>query len=92
MRNALLVDIHYLTHFSLLYVPLPDTFLVHLNDSKKACGTCVDRHAHLGEGFMFKSSMDALVQLFAMYASVPFVLETHDKKPYPIYSTEIART
>lgn len=67
-----------------------DVRLIHLNDSKKACGTCVDRHAHLGEGFVFKSSTDALVQLFAMYASVPFVLETHDKKPYPTYATEIA--
>lgn len=72
------------------HIPHDDVKLIHLNDSKKACGTCVDRHAHLGEGFVFESSMDALVQLFQLYSEVPVVLETHDKAPYTTYAKEIA--
>lgn len=72
------------------HIPFHDVRLVHLNDSKKACGTCVDRHEHLGKGFVFESSMDALVELFRLYSNVPFVLETHDKQPYTVYAKEIA--
>lgn len=71
-------------------IPHTNVMLIHLNDSKKKCGTCVDRHAHLGEGFVFKQSTDALAQLFRVYPHVPFLLETHDKKPYPLYEKEIA--
>ena len=71
------------------HIPQSDVMLIHLNDSKKKCGTCVDRHAHLGEGFVFEQSTDALAQLFRAYPHVPFLLETHDKKPYPLYEKEI---
>lgn len=72
------------------HIPFHDVRLVHLNDSKKACGTCVDRHEHLGEGFVFDASMDALAELFRLYKNVPFVLETHDEPPYTVYAKEIA--
>ena len=72
------------------HILMSDVMLIHLNDSKKKCGTCVDRHAHLGEGFVFKTSTDALAQLFCLYPNVPFLLETHDKTPYLVYEKEIA--
>lgn len=71
------------------FIPKEDVKLFHLNDSKKECGTCVDRHTHLGDGFVFEKSMDALKELFKLYPHTPFVLETHDKHPYPLYRKEI---
>ena len=70
-------------------IPIEDVLLFHLNDSKKKCGTCVDRHAHLGDGFIFEESMDALKEWFKRYPHTPFILETHDKHPYPQYRKEI---
>lgn len=71
------------------YIPKDAVKLFHLNDSARGCGTRVDRHAHLGKGHIFGKSMDALSEWFRLYPHTPFVLETHDKKPYPVYRTEI---
>jgi deoxyribonuclease-4 len=48
---------------------------VHLNDSKHACGTNKDEHAHIGEGHIGEEGMGAFVNHDAV-ADVPFVLET----------------
>lgn len=48
---------------------------VHLNDSKHACGTNKDEHAHIGEGEIGVDGMDAFINHDAL-ADVPFVLET----------------
>ncbi|MBV0923929.1 deoxyribonuclease IV [Halomicroarcula limicola] len=48
---------------------------VHLNDSKHACGTNKDEHAHVGEGEIGEAGMRAFVNHDAV-ADVPFVLET----------------
>jgi deoxyribonuclease-4 len=48
---------------------------VHLNDSKHACGTNKDEHAHIGEGHIGEDGMAAFVNHDAV-ADVPFVLET----------------
>jgi deoxyribonuclease-4 len=48
---------------------------VHLNDSKHACGTNKDEHAHIGEGEIGEAGMRAFVTHDAV-ADVPFVLET----------------
>ena len=48
---------------------------VHLNDSKHACGTNKDEHAHIGEGEIGEDGMRALVNHEAI-RDVPLVLET----------------
>ena len=48
---------------------------VHLNDSKHACGTNKDEHAHIGEGEIGKDGMCAFVN-HETIRDVPLVLET----------------
>ena len=48
---------------------------VHLNDSKHACGTNKDEHAHVGEGEIGEDGMRAFVN-HPDLADVPLVLET----------------
>jgi deoxyribonuclease-4 len=47
----------------------------HLNDSIGACGSRIDRHAHIGEGTCGKASFRSLLNQ-PRFASVPKVLET----------------
>jgi deoxyribonuclease-4 len=48
---------------------------IHLNDSKHACGTNKDEHAHIGEGHIGVEGMRRIVTHPAL-EEVPFVLET----------------
>jgi deoxyribonuclease IV len=48
---------------------------IHLNDSKHACGTNKDEHAHIGEGLIGEEGMAALIN-HPDLAEVPLVLET----------------
>ena len=48
---------------------------VHLNDSKHACGTNKDEHAHIGEGEIGEDGMRAFVNHEAI-RDIPLVLET----------------
>jgi deoxyribonuclease-4 len=48
---------------------------IHLNDSKHACGTNKDEHAHIGEGEIGEAGMHAVVN-HPDLATVPMVLET----------------
>jgi deoxyribonuclease-4 len=48
---------------------------VHLNDSKHACGTNKDEHAHIGEGEIGEDGMRAFINHDAI-REVPLVLET----------------
>jgi len=48
---------------------------VHLNDSKHACGTNKDEHAHIGEGEIGETGMGAFLDHDAI-REIPIVLET----------------
>ncbi|WP_193309959.1 deoxyribonuclease IV [Halorubrum halophilum] len=48
---------------------------VHLNDSKHACGTHKDEHAHIGEGHIGEAGMERFLNHPAL-ADVPLALET----------------
>ncbi len=48
---------------------------IHLNDSKHACGTNKDEHAHIGEGEIGVEGMETLLN-HPELADVPLVLET----------------
>jgi deoxyribonuclease-4 len=56
-------------------VGLENLACVHLNDSKHACGTNKDEHAHVGEGRIGEDGMRAFVNHDAI-RDVPLVLET----------------
>jgi deoxyribonuclease-4 len=49
--------------------------LIHLNDSKAAVGTRVDRHEHIGQGYLGLESFRLLMQDTRL-ADIPFILET----------------
>lgn len=53
--------------------------VVHANDSKRPCGSRVDRHAHIGEGCLGLDAFRRLLQ-DARFAPVPFLIET-EKSP-----------
>jgi len=48
---------------------------IHLNDSKHACGTNKDEHAHIGDGYIGDDGMKRIVN-HPQWNDVPFVLET----------------
>ena len=48
---------------------------IHVNDSKKPCGSRVDRHEHIGKGKIGKSGFVHFVN-DARWANVPMILET----------------
>jgi len=56
-------------------VGLANLACVHLNDSKHACGTNKDEHAHLGEGEIGEEGIEAVVS-HPDLRGLPFVLET----------------
>jgi deoxyribonuclease-4 len=49
--------------------------LFHLNDCKKACGSRVDRHEHIGRGSIGEAGFQALLR-DPRFAEVPKILET----------------
>ena len=56
-------------------VGLDNLACLHLNDSKHACGTNKDEHAHLGEGEIGEAGVRAVVS-HPHLRDLPFVLET----------------
>ncbi len=51
--------------------------LIHLNDSKKGHGCCVDRHENLGEGEIGLVGLRHVIR-YCMYYRIPTILETPD--------------
>ena len=53
----------------------------HLNDSKKALGTHVDRHDSIGEGLIGKAFFERLMQ-DSRFDNMPLILETPDESKW----------
>lgn len=53
--------------------------LIHLNDSNGELDSHVNRHASIGQGYIFKEKKDGLIQLltFIKNNNIPFILETN---------------
>ena len=53
--------------------------VVHLNDSATPFGGRIDKHADIGEGYIFKNNLDALHEVIGWSSkkSIPAILETH---------------
>lgn len=58
--------------------------LIHLNDSKKECGTNLDRHENIGEGYIGKVALKRFFNFFQK-KNIPVILET----PSGYYKEEI---
>lgn len=56
-------------------IGLENLALIHLNDSKKICGSCVDRHESLGKGCIGIEGLRHFIR-YAIYYKIPTVLET----------------
>ena len=56
-------------------IGLPRLVTIHMNDSKKALGSRVDRHEHIGKGFIGKQGFAAIIN-DPRVAAVPKILET----------------
>lgn len=54
---------------------------MHLNDSKKALGTHVDRHDSIGEGLIGKAFFERLMQ-DSRFDNIPLILETPDESKW----------
>jgi deoxyribonuclease IV len=57
--------------------------VVHVNDSKRPCGSCIDRHAHIGDGCLGLETFGRLVN-DRRFAHVPLILETPKTGGRPI--------
>jgi len=67
--------------------------VIHLNDSKKDCGCCVDRHENLCCGFITKE-IDEGLKYFVKHCyslKIPLILETpyEDNKMYETYDKDL---
>jgi deoxyribonuclease-4 len=51
--------------------------LIHLNDSKTNYGSCVDRHANLGDGQIGIDGLRHIIR-YGIYYRIPMILETPD--------------
>jgi deoxyribonuclease-4 len=60
------------------YIGLDKLKLIHLNDSKKPLGSGVDRHEHIGKGFIGKRGFENLLS-DKRISKVPIILETPKK-------------
>lgn len=58
--------------------------LLHLNDSKKPCGSRVDRHEQIGFGHIYKEDKSGLAYLvnFCKKQNIPMILETTNTSDY----------
>jgi deoxyribonuclease-4 len=56
-------------------IGLKNLAIVHLNDSRGACGAHLDRHDHIGEGQIGRDAMRGLLT-HPKLAHLPFILET----------------
>jgi len=60
------------------YIGIEKIKLIHLNDSKKACNSHVDRHEHIGIGGIGSKGLKRLINHPA-FRDVPLILETPKK-------------
>ena len=63
---------------------------MHLNDSKKALGTHVDRHDSIGEGLIGKAFFERLMQ-DSRFDNIPLILETPDESKWKEEITDFAK-
>jgi deoxyribonuclease-4 len=64
--------LQYITLWNVLH---PNSIkLIHLNDSVKPCGSCIDRHAPIGHGHIGKGKLLSVISWSQKY-NIPMVIE-----------------
>ena len=58
-------------------IGIDNMILIHLNDSKCGCGSCIDRHENLGEGKIGLKGLKHFIR-YGLYYKIPIILETPD--------------
>ncbi|RLB78771.1 MAG: deoxyribonuclease IV [Deltaproteobacteria bacterium] len=74
-------------------VGLKNLFAIHLNDSKKACNTRVDRHEHIGDGCIGRDAFRLIIN-DSRLKNIPKILETpklKDGKDADLINLELLR-
>jgi deoxyribonuclease-4 len=77
------------------YINWENVLVIHLNDSKKDVGCCVDRHANICQGCISKDDPSGLAY-FVKYCfgkKIPMILETphNDTDMYEVYNSELEK-
>lgn len=57
------------------YIGLEKVKLIHLNDSKKGCGSEIDRHEHIGHGGIGRDGFKRFIN-YPAFIDIPLILET----------------
>ena len=77
------------------YINWENVLVIHLNDSKKDVGCCVDRHANICQGCISKDDPSGLAYFvkYCFNKKIPMILETphNDTNMYEIYDSEIEK-
>jgi deoxyribonuclease-4 len=60
---------------------LKNLYVFHLNDSKRELGARIDRHEHIGKGFIGKEGFRLLLN-DRKFENLPMILETPDDEEY----------
>lgn len=60
-------------------IGLKNLFVLHLNDAKKECGAHVDRHTHIGDGFIGTDAFERLIN-DPRLTHIPKIIETPKRK------------
>ncbi|MCE1247300.1 MAG: deoxyribonuclease IV [Firmicutes bacterium] len=68
-------------------IGLKHLLAVHLNDAKKPCGSRVDRHEHIGQGFIGMEGFTRLIN-DPVFCDIPLILET--PQPEKMHRVNIA--
>jgi deoxyribonuclease-4 len=75
------------------YINWENVMVIHLNDSKKDVGCCVDRHANICQGCISKDDSSGLAYFvkFCYGKNIPMILETPhgENDMYEIYEAEL---
>ena len=61
-----------------IYLGIDRVKLIHLNDSKKGCNSHVDRHEHIGKGYIGKKGLRRFIN-YPAFKDIPLILETPKK-------------
>jgi len=56
-------------------IGIKNLYLIHLNDSKKTCGSKVDRHEHIGRGFIGLKAFELFMN-DKRFSDIPKIIET----------------
>jgi len=57
------------------YIGLEKVKLIHLNDSKRDCGSKIDRHEHIGHGGIGRDGLKRFIN-YPAFRNIPLILET----------------